>query len=206
MPGIIRIHITNDFYNDEQTRLSEIGEPISNSIYRATLEYLQMPLISGQEIIQCSKDEALARYDWSEGIDVILSCEDGSRITMQEKFLDPPSEWRPTVTIELYKASGKPGAWNYCTAQWYFVGNFNDDKTAFEDWVIINLPALRIAHAQRRIPHQVQQPRNPRRGGPFLYWFFRQLPQDVVVTRATKPTQQIKRTITQGTLWNAHSL
>jgi len=188
MTGITRIEITGDFYHDRRTALGEAGRPLADAIYFDLMERMGAPLKPSVETVRCTKQQAIARYDHTEGIDVILTSQGGSRFTVQEKCLDPAPHWRPTLTIEEYKASGKPGAWFYCTAQWYFGAVFvHNSLTRFEDWMIVDLPGLRVAHETGRARGHRQKPRAPRRGGPFFYWYYREIPEDVIVARHRAP-------------------
>lgn len=180
MTGITRIHITDPFYENGRMKLSRTGEPIANRLYPEIMLGLQMPLQVGYSEIRCTREEAMGRYDWREGIDVILHCLDGSKFTLQEKFLSP-NKYPKTITIEEYKASGKKGAWFYTTAQWYFTGYFNEEYTEFEHWIVVNLPDLRRARATNETSWFRQEPRNPRRGGPFLCFQFNDIPKRLIV-------------------------
>ena len=183
MAGIVRISITDVFYEDRRTRLGEIGKPIADQIYRETMKGLNIPLKENAEEIRCTKKDVMARYDWREGIDVILYCQNGSKFTLQEKFLSPNS-FPKTVTIEEFKASGKQGAWFDCTAQWYFVGYYaNHSYREFSDWILVDFPGLRLKKANGELLWFRQEPKDPRRGGPFLCFRFADIPDDIVVAR-----------------------
>ena len=113
MSGIIRIKIKSDWH-DWRTQLASAHEKIANMIYRSIF-----PLAEGCENVKVTKNDAMARYDWKEGIDMIMQTANGTRMTLQEKYL---TFYDSMVTFEDRKTSGEPGAWYYCTAQYYFVG------------------------------------------------------------------------------------
>jgi len=183
MAGITRIHITDPFYEDRRTELGEAGKTIANRIYRKAMANQNMPLEPGEEEIRCTRQEAAGRYDWSEGIDVILRCLDGSRFTLQEKFL-APNKFPKTITIEERKASGKPGAWYYCTAQLYFTAYYEDNNLEnFSEWMLASLEGIRRKAACGELPYFTQSPTNPRRGGPFRCFRFRDMPPDIVIAQ-----------------------
>ena len=65
------------------------------------------------------------------------------RFTLQEKFL-APNKFPKTITIKEHKASGKPGAWYYCTAQLYFTAYYEDDDLRnFSEWMLASLEGIR---------------------------------------------------------------
>lgn len=187
MSGIVRIHIESE-WNDRRTRMSRDLEPTADEVYRKSFENLSMPLEKDAELVTCTKDEAMARYDWKEGIDCLLYFKNGTKATLQEKFLD----WvKSTATFEERKVSGQLGAWYYCTAQYYFVAYArlykNDKNLSFQDWIMIDLPGLHRKDAAIKLPWKFQPPEDPTRGGPFRFLYFDQLPKEVIVDRYKCP-------------------
>jgi hypothetical protein len=142
MNGIERIHIKST-WRDAYTEISKNCEPAANALYPAIFAGIGMPLINdGVTTVECTKQEAVSRYDWKEGIDTILHFANGTKATMQEKFL---TYHISTMTFETEKTSGEPGAWFYCTAQYYFIGYAKQYKAGnhnFQDWMLIDLPML----------------------------------------------------------------
>ena len=65
MSGIIRIKIKSDWHN-WRTQLASAHEEIANSIYRSIF-----PLAEGCENVEVTKSDAMARYDWKEGIGAV---------------------------------------------------------------------------------------------------------------------------------------
>ena len=144
MPGIDRIRIISDWKHDYIDKAKNI-EPFANKVYYDIFNWIAMPLKNDQvNIIECTLDEAKARYDYSEGIDIIFHFADGQRATCQEKLLD---YWDSTLTIEEIKGkTGKPGAWYYCTSQYYFVGysnNYASGDYSLRDYMMVCLPCLK---------------------------------------------------------------
>jgi len=193
MAGITRIKIVSDWH-DWRTQMAEDLAPTADEIYRAAFAGKGLLLAEGTEYVQCTKEEAKARYDWCEGIDVILQFARGGKATLQEKFLDYDKN---TVTFEEYKTSGQPGAWYYCTAQYYFVGYARQYKAqhvlAFQSWMLVNLPQLRMLYAQELVPWgepRFNTPDNPLgirkngrdgRGASFRYVYFPLIPRECVI-------------------------
>ena len=115
MFGIDRIEIIDIAGSiAERVEQSKKYQQLINSIYRDIL-----PLYEGENIRQVYLKDHEASYDYQEGIDVILRLKDGSKLTLQEKFLF--DENYRTATFETYKNSGKDGGWFYGTSQLYFV-------------------------------------------------------------------------------------
>lgn len=182
MAGIERIRILSD-WQDWRTRMAEELSPTADSIYRRTFLGLNLPLDHGIETIECTKEEARSRYDWQEGIDVLLHFQQGGKATLQEKFL---TYERSTVTFEERKSSGAPGAWYYCTAQYYFVGYARQYRgeerlLEFQDWILIDLAALRRADGQGQLPWEFNENRHDGRRAQFRYVYFAQVPQSCLV-------------------------
>lgn len=187
MLGISRIKIASSWH-DWRVQLAEDHAPIANKIYRAAFT-----LADGEETINVSKEDALARYDWKEGIDVILTTTHGTRMTLQEKFL---TYWQSTVTFEETKTSGDPGAWYYCTAQYYFIGytrqywDFKKRKITdnpiidFQDYMLIDLPALHRMDDKDLLHWKNDQNHNDRRRASFRYILFEDVPSNCVVYAA----------------------
>jgi hypothetical protein len=192
MSGITRIDIKGNFSNGAwRQELARSHAHIANNLYRAIFSAMGQPLADGDKILSVDKHEAQARYDWSEGIDVILTTADGLRCTMQEKFLTFKES---TATFETVKGNGQPGAWSYCTAQYYFVGysrRYRDWRTGrlfdnpvidFQDWVLIDYPAIRRADKFIRWQYN-QNNGNDNRYASFKFVKFNDLPSNCVISR-----------------------
>ena len=141
-----------------------------------------MPL-AGHDVhyMECSKDEIMGRYDWQEGIDVILHFADGTKGTMQEKFL---TYHVSTMTFEIEKSSGKQGAWYYCTAQYYFVGyskEYESENYNFTDWMLINLPLLHQQDMQKKLSWEYNKNKKHGRGAKFKYLRFYNVPLETIL-------------------------
>lgn len=181
--GITRITIQSPWRSDRLQMAQDLA-PVADSIYRAEFERLGMQLQPGTEIVRCSKAEAVARYDYQEGIDVLLRFADGTRGTLQEKFLKHP--WS-TVTFEERKASGERGAWYSCSAQYYFVGyarRYAYGVLEFQDYMMLDFPAVGRASRQGQIPWQFNQGKQPGHHESFRYCLFRDVPEHCVVFRS----------------------
>ncbi len=188
MAGITRIKIVGDGWDDWRTRMSDELAPAADRIYRAAF-----PLLAGLDIVRCTKSEAMARYDWKEGIDVILTFSDNTRGTLQEKFLTYDIS---TATIEERKGNGEQGAWYYCTAQYYFWGYARKYKRErlleFQDWLIADLPALHRADREGLIDWRFGENRRDGRRATFRYVHFNDLPLNTVVARFNQEITVIK--------------
>lgn len=184
MKGIVRIDIKSR-WGGWRVKKARARWPVANTLYRREFARLGMPLLPGEEIIECSKEEVISRYDWQEGIDVLLHFIDGTKATMQEKFLF--FDWEkarypgPTATFEESKTGGESGAWYYCTAQYYFVGYDRKEELSFQEWVLLDLPGLHRADASLSLPWKFNQNDRDRRRAIFRYLFFQELPISVVI-------------------------
>jgi len=183
MAGILRINIESDWH-DWRTEMSKELAPAADDIYREIFIDLSMPLDDLTERINCNKEQAMARYDWKEGIDCILNFRDGTKATLQEKFLD---YHQSTATFEETKSSGEKGAWYYCTAQYYFVGyarHYKYEKVKeFQDWILIDLPALHRHDAKNSLLWQFNQNKKDGRKAKFRYLPFSNVPVDAIIAR-----------------------
>lgn len=191
MAGIERIKIISD-WDTWRTRLANDLAPVANSIYRQAFADIGMPLADGETELECTKEEAQARYDWKEGIDVIFTFASGVRGTHQEKFL---TFHKNTVTFEERKGNGERGAWYYCTAQYYFVGYAREwslprptperlwpKKPIFQSWILVDLPALHRADATGRLPWRYNQNKHDGARASFRYIYFNQVPQECIIS------------------------
>ena len=202
MPGITRIQIDSDWRAAENWRLklAEDHAPAADKVLRGAFLEIGIDLAPNSKIEHVTRDEAKARYDWSEGIDVILKSSNGARMTLQEKFLTFD---RSTVTFEETKSSGAPGAWYYCTAQYYFVGYtrqycywdratdtqlmYPNPVIAFQDWMLLDFPAMRRADAAGTIPWFYNRNRRDRRRADFRYADFDVMPKTCILARYAPP-------------------
>jgi len=133
----------------------------------------------------------MARYDWQEGIDVIFNHLSGVRSTCQEKFL---TFHRSTITYEEQKTNGDPGAWYYCTAQYYFVGYtrrwLTERLAEFQDYMMIDNPAIHRMDAQDLSEWQFNQNGRDRRRSTFRYMEFDKVPEGCVIFRKKEEEKQ----------------
>ena len=186
MNGITRIEIHSN-WNDRRVKQSREMAPSSNELLREIFSKLNMELMDGDTITRCSKEEAAARYDWKEGIDVILRYASGSKLTLQEKGLTYKYS---TATFEIEKNSGKPGAWYTCTAQYYLVyyARKYPESLDIQDWVLIDFPRLKRMDEQIKLNwysndnHSLESVRLNRRAK-FKYLYFDDIPDDCIVER-----------------------
>ena len=184
MAGIVRIAIQSKNKKDWRFIMARELAPMADNLYRTIFNKLNMPLIEGSEDIECTIDEAKARYDWEEGIDCLLYFTNGVKATLQEKYL---TYWKSTATFEESKNSGKPGAWYYCTAQYYFVGYarkyLHEKVLAFQDWIMIDLPNIHRKDATKNLNWQYNKNKKDGRRSPFRYLNFKDVPTDCIVAR-----------------------
>lgn len=181
MPGITRIHIVGSDWRDKRHELAHAHEALSSQIYRKVFPDLK----PGDEIIQVTKEDALARYDFKEGVDLILETMTGMRITVQEKILT--YQHATTITFEEMKNSGAKGAWYYCTAQLYFTGYSRlwESKgiADFQDWMLINYSALRLEDRRQNLQWGQSQNKRDDRRSTFRYLHFNQVPENCIISR-----------------------
>jgi len=185
MIGIERIKIKSD--NDWCGNYQQINrdlEPEADRNYIKLFNDIGMPLAGNEtKNIYCEKKDMNGRYDWEEGIDVILHFADGTRATMQEKYL---TYHISTMTFETKKSSGKQGAWYYCTAQYYFIAyakKYNEGDISFQDWMLINLPALHAIDMKTKINWKSNVNKKYKRSASFKYIEFDNVPECCVIAR-----------------------
>lgn len=185
MAGIVRIDIVSD-WNDWRTQMSRDLAPAAGVILRRIYDSLGMPLAQGETIISCTKEEAKSRYDWQEGIDTILYFENNTKATLQEKYLTFREN---TATFEEMKGNGAPGAWYYCTAQYYWVGyarRYKDEGLReFQTYVLIDLPALHREDNRYDLGWKYNENGRDGRHATFRYLPFEELPPNTVIRMAT---------------------
>lgn len=173
MFGIERIKITSssDYLKKRNDQASEYIEVINN-IYRDIL-----PIAPGETTTEVTKEELKGRYDAIEGIDIILTLKDGSRVTLQEKCLFKGFH---TVTFETVKNSGKKGAWFYCTSQLYFCAEAEEGKIV--SYVLVDLAKLKILSNTSSLPwqHRVGIHRS---GEGFMFMKFEHIPEECLIAR-----------------------
>ena len=122
-------------------------------------------------------EELRGRYDANEGIDIILTLRDGSKITLQEKCLFKGFN---TVTFETRKNSGKEGAWFYCTAQLYFCAEASEGR--IKKYVLIELAKLKILSNQYELPWQ-RRVGKTRSREEFMFMKFTDIPEECLYAK-----------------------
>jgi len=173
MVGIERIKIidVNDYLKERSDKAGKYIQLINN-VYREIL-----PLADGEKTTEVSCDELKGRYDATEGIDMILTLKDGSRLTLQEKCLFKGFH---TVTFETEKSSGKKGAWYYCTSQLYFCGEASNGEII--SYVLLDLLKLKIYSNKHELPWRHRKGIE-RSQESFMFMKFSEVPEECVIAR-----------------------
>lgn len=186
MVGISRINITTQntgrgAYRFEKSRTMQSA---ANRLYRSIFESLNMPLLLGEELIDCTKDEFIAGYDYALGIDVILRLGGGTEMTLQEKFLFTKYN---TVTVEYMQnpLTKEKGDWFNMKTQLYFVGYQSADAGHFQDWVLLDWLKVKMLTQQKKIVWN--QPRQNKEDGAkanFIYLPIFSFPSECVLANS----------------------
>lgn len=199
MAGIVRISIESD-WNMWRTAWADLHRDLANAFYRKAFKSCGMPLMEGDEVRTCTKDELPGKYDHQEGIDILLYFQDGSKFTLQEKIL---SYRVATLTVETRKSKGAPGFWYYGTPQLYSVlydqndalralveslvksGNTIPDtvRPALHAGIIVNWTALRIASLRGLINWQSNSNKKDSWKAEFKYTPFNAIPKECVIAQ-----------------------
>lgn len=174
--------------SDTRAEKSRKRWPLANRLYRKVFADLEMPLLPGEVTVDCTKAQVKARYDWREGIDVLLYFESGSKTTLQEKFLYTSFH---TATFEDKKDNGSPGQWYTCTAQYYFVSYDERPPIGFEEWRLLDLPELHRLDAQGKIPWGFRQNLKPGRRNWFRFVKFSAIPDSAVIASSAQLVEQL---------------
>jgi hypothetical protein len=167
----IQINCNSDFLHERLLKSAQYYEQL-DSIYREIL-----PLHDGSIITDVTKDDIKGRYDAVEGIDIILTLLDGSRLTLQEKLL---FKGFYTVTFETKKHSGKLGAWYYCTSQLYFCAEIQDDIIVA--YVLLDLLRVKLLSNGARINWRYNRGSH-RSNEEFKYVNFKDIPEECIIAR-----------------------
>ena len=190
MVGITRFNIIDGFTGKGGQRIRDAKTywPIANKLYREIFEELGMPLLPEDEIIDCTKAEFEAGYDYQLGIDIILRANGLGESTLQEKILFTDFY---TVTVEHCQdwMTLEPGDWFKLKAQYHFVGyDRNQLSRTIYPWVLIDWTTLQRATAQGRIKWHLRD--NDRRKvgarASFMYTKFDELPLDIKVAASNR--------------------
>ena len=179
--GIIRIEIAENM-RVENRKLSRKAfaqqySGLADDVYRDVFQRLDVPLLTGKALLKCRIFSGEATLDWLAGIDVIIQLDTGEQLTIQEKIL---KFQRKTATFEERTDDGRPGSWYTCLAQFYFIG-YVSDECSFVDWILLDLPAMRIAN--RDIEWEYNKNRDGNRCASFRYVDFDGIPSYAIVAR-----------------------
>jgi hypothetical protein len=184
MSGITRINITSDKPSDN---LGYRGKISTNHIISINKIYREIfDLEDGEEIINVEKKSMYSNMDIYQGIDVILKDKIGRVFTLQEKMLT--YNGLSTVTYEKYKSSGKPGAYFYCTANYYFVAynkNYNPNNNYYEidEYILLDNNSLRLDDNINWIAKQNKGDRK----SIFIYCEFVKIPKKHIISIKINP-------------------
>ena len=184
MVGITRFNIIDIYTNEGGKRIQEAKAywPVANELYRTIFRELRLPLFPGEEIINCTKDEFNAGYDYQLGIDLILRPYGQGESTMQEKFLFTTYN---TVTVEHCQdwMTLEPGDWFKLKAQYYFCGYDEGQCFQLSPWVLLDWVRLQRATAQGRIPWRLRGNLREKVGAraSFMFVEFEKVPPEVIV-------------------------
>jgi hypothetical protein len=188
MAGITRFEITDKINGSGSWRFkdSKACWQAANTLYRKIFDNLEMPLEPGDDIIQCSKAEFMAGYDYALGIDVVLSNIYHQTMTMQEKFLFTAFD---TVTVE-YKQDWKTdddGDWFKMKCQYYFVGYDYRKIGSFDNWIMLDWAQVQIASAKNEIPWKMNNNQKDGARASFIFVEFGNIPKKCVIARYNRP-------------------
>jgi hypothetical protein len=203
MNGIERIKIISEDWEGDYNKFNRAIEPSADLLYPTIFYNIGLPLIDYKvAYIKCSIDEAQARYDWKEGIDIILHFSDGTKATLQEKFLD---YYPSTATVETKKTSGKPGAWFYCTAQyfiWFYARKWRLlGDISIQDWLLVDWASLHRIDATSNLPWKTNNNKKYGRRAEFKYLLFDEVPSNCLVARYNYPIKKSQVKIYQPELF-----
>lgn len=119
-----------DNFEKDPRRIQEIkGRPIADDIYKKTFGD-SITIKRGNNII----------LDTEFAIDIEITLPNKQIIIGQEKFLSNEFSDRNSLTVEYMQdpASGEKGDWYKLACQFYMCAYFNDAKTEFIKYIIVN--------------------------------------------------------------------
>lgn len=154
-------------------KISEQAAPATSEIYRSIL-----PLMEGEIQTTVNKEDIKGRYDHQEGIDIILTLVDGTRLTLQEKVLT--KRFRTVTFEEKNGYTNAEGAWYKCTAQLYFCCDV-DEQYQIESYCLIDLLRLRICSVNGLLPWKYNVGHG--RANEFRYLKYDEIPDECIIKR-----------------------
>lgn len=182
MAGITRIQITDKINGRGAWRFADSQRcwDYANYLYGEIFQSIGMPLESGVEQKQLSKNETFAGLDYLLGVDVILKSMTGQTMTMQEKFLFTTFN---TVTVEYYQDWQRniEGDWFNMKCQYYFVGYDYEKSGCFDRWVLLDWLRVQLATSQSKMVWGERKNDKDGARASFRYIKFDDLPDEVVI-------------------------
>lgn len=190
MPGITRIKIVGNHNGRGSWRFGK-GEPHwseINGIYRRSFD-----LAPGEEIVKCTKNELLARYDIEFGVDVLLTFNNGMTSTTQEKVLGYTGKTTVTVEYKQNPDTDENGDWFKLKVDYYFVGYCRDDKNTppLDEWILLDWNEVKRSNSIMWFDN-----RNKADGAraSFKYAYFARIPEECILAGWFKPTGSRSKT------------
>lgn len=193
LKGVERIIITGKMDNWRFIEAKK-RHAVAAHLYQRIFEGFILP---GYREIKVSLDEFKAGYDKFLGIDVFLNFQNGMSLTLQEKFLFTRFK---TVTVEYYNDPRKKekGDWFEMRAQLYFVGYDRIKAYSFQDWILLNWPAVVMETQKRKIAWQILGNKRDSAKANFKYTKFSGFTDLCIVAQSDKPEPgklQLQRTL-----------
>lgn len=195
--GITRIKIVSE-KDIERAEWSRLRCPAANNIYRHVFARYKLYLLDGEEEFECSKDSVEAYYDVHLGIDVFLRYAVNHyhhlEASLQEKFLTYD---RNTVTCEYMQDHRRNirGDWFKPGPAYYFVGYDRNDSCEFDNWILLDWPAIKEATAQHRVNWYLSENGDGKARASFLYADFDNIPNDCIIARCINNNIELVRPI-----------
>lgn len=180
--GITRYHITDRVQGPGANRFewAEMRQPQADLIYRMVFDRTGVPLLPGIQHIDVSKADWEAGYDRFFGVDTHLKTVLNQPFTLQEKFLGKDYH---ALTVEYFQdhQKGITGDWFNLRAQIYFCGYDRHNRGEFDEWMLVNWPALQMAITRYRINFIVKQNGSDNARASLACIDFRQVPNEVII-------------------------
>ena len=184
---------------DDQYRVAEACNAHTEPVLRNLFIDSGMPLKDGVNIIRCTPEDLIGRYDLKEGIDMVVFTEDGSRHTLQQKTLHTRFSTCTFEETKIQLVEGNyvslKGAWYYCTAQFYYVVYTHETQeelrnalrnnkfnASIREAALFNLPKVH-EHSNNGKINWVFKDNSKYRYNSFRYFNIEDAPEDCLLAR-----------------------
>jgi hypothetical protein len=161
--------------------LSRITRPLRDIIYKKYLHAVKTEWDKNRDQDQKGSEGSI--LDRLYHIDCTVTTDKGYVLTLQEKGLRYKFSNFNTFTMEYYqhRDTKQPGEYFTLASQLYFHGYLTDNLSAFEKWMIVDIPRFMIWSREYDLTKRLRADTVSHAN--FVYFDYDMIPNDVIIAK-----------------------